>query len=52
LEAPGNAGDLVAGSLTAEPEAVDPEESGTIENAGSPVHNQSETAGTEEHTGE
>ena len=35
-----------------EPEAVESEESGTMENAGSPVHNQSETASTEEHTGE
>jgi N utilization substance protein A len=52
-EADSSAGDLVAGDLTAaEPETVETEESGTIENAGSPVHNQSETASTEEHTGE
>jgi len=53
------AGELVAGDLAAADEgagsaaeAVETEESGTIENADSPVHNQSKTNGTEEHTGE
>jgi N utilization substance protein A len=41
-----------AAESAAEPEAVETEESGTIENAGSPVHKQSELAATEEHTGE
>jgi N utilization substance protein A len=52
--------DLAAGSATAaepeagsaESEAVETEESGTIENAGFPGHNKSETDATEEHTGE
>jgi hypothetical protein len=56
----GNAGGLAAGSATAaepeagsaESEAVETEESGTIENAGFPGHIQSETDAKEEHTGE
>jgi N utilization substance protein A len=56
----GNADGLAAGSETAaepeagsaESEAVETEESGTIENAGFPGHNPSETDTTEEHTGE
>ena len=49
----GNAGGLAAGHAAAsESEAVETEESGTIENAGFPVHNQSETDATEKHTGE
>ena len=39
-------------SLAPESEAVETEESGTIENAGFPGHNQSETDATDEHTGE
>jgi N utilization substance protein A len=55
----GSAGDLAAGELAAAEEEAGPaaeaaetEESGTIENADSPVHNQLKTTGTEEHTGE
>jgi N utilization substance protein A len=52
-ESAGNAGGLAAGgSAASEPEAAETEESGTIENAGFPVHNQSETDATEKHTGE
>jgi N utilization substance protein A len=50
-ESAGSAGELAAGPAS-ESEAIETEESGTIENAGFPGHNQSETEATEEHIGE
>jgi N utilization substance protein A len=48
-EEAGSAGGLAAGEAA---ESVETEESATIENAGFPGHNQSETDATEKHTGE